>query len=123
MSIGKKVLVIDDDELVLKTLGALLKKQGYDYRLADQGEVALQYAKEIEFDIIFADIRMPKMNGVDAINFIQEQRKKDNKKDLPVIFITGYAEDSIHLKAEKFGEIIQKPFDLDRLMITMREYL
>src|SRR3989338_5351215 len=99
MSIGKKVLVIDDDELVLKTLGALLKKQGYDYRLADQGEVALQYAKEIEFDIIFADIRMPKMNGVDAINFIQEQRKKDNKKDLPVIFITGYAEDSIHLKA------------------------
>jgi len=118
-----KVLVIDDDHLVLKTIGAVLEHQGYDYRLADNAGNAVNYASEIDFDIVLADIRMPTINGVDAVKKIQEDREKANKKELPIIFITGFAEDSIHLKATTFGEVIQKPFDLDHLMTTMREYL
>lgn len=118
-----KVLVIDDDSLVLRTIGNVLQRQGYDYRLAANAEAAIKYVSNIEFDIILADIRMPVMNGVDAVKKIQEDRQKANKKELPVIFITGFAEDSIHLQAGSLGEVIQKPFDLDHLMITMREYL
>jgi len=118
-----KVLVIDDDSLVLRTIGNVLQRQGYDYRLADNAQAAIKDASNIEFDIILADIRMPTMNGVDAVKKIQEDRQKTNKKELPIIFITGFAEDSIHLQAGSLGEVIQKPFNLDHLMITMREYL
>lgn len=118
-----KVLVIDDDVLILKTIGSVLKRQGYDYRLADNAQSAIEYVTEIEFDIILADIRMPVMDGVDAVRKIQEDRKKIGKKELPVIFITGYSDASIHLKAESLGEVIQKPFNLDHLMTTLREYL
>ena len=118
-----KVLVIDDDSLVLRTIGNVLQRQGYDYRLADNAETAIRFASDIEFDIILADIRMPAMNGVDAIKKIQTDRQKANKKELPIIFITGFAEDSVHLQAGSLGEVIQKPFNLDHLMVTMREYL
>ncbi len=118
-----KVLVIDDDDLVLKSIAAILKRQGYDFRLAQNAQQALDHASQMEFDIILSDIRMPIVNGVDAVNKIQEDRRKANKKELPVIFITGFAEDGIQLKAGVLGEIIQKPFDLDQLMATMREYL
>lgn len=118
-----KVLVIDDDSLVLRTIGSVLGRQGYDYRLADNAQTAIKYASDIEFDIILADIRMPAMNGVDAVKKIQVERQKANKKELPIIFITGFAEDSIHLQAGSLGEVIQKPFNLDHLMVTMREYL
>lgn len=123
MSNGKRVLVIDDDPLVRKSLGSVLKMQGYDYSLAENGEQALKYASESEFDLVFADIRMPLINGVEVVKRIQDERKRLNKKDLPIIFITGYAEDGVRLRADFFGEIVQKPFDLDQLMITMREYL
>lgn len=118
-----KVLVVDDDDLVLKSIAVILKRQGYDFRLAQNAQQALDHASEMEFDIILSDIRMPSVNGVDAVKKIQEDRKKAGKKELPVIFITGFAEESIHLKAGMLGEIIQKPFDLDQLMTTMREYL
>ena len=118
-----KVLVIDDDELVLKTVAAILKRQGYEFRLAQNAQQALVYASEMEFDIILSDIRMPATNGVDAVKKIQSDRKESGKKELPVIFITGFAEESIHLKAGIIGEVIQKPFDLDHLMTTLREYL
>ncbi len=118
-----KVLVIDDDDLVLRSIAIILKRQGYDYRVADNAEQALNYSSEIEFDIILSDIQMPSVNGVDAVKKIQEDRRRANKKELPVIFITGFAKDGIQLKADVLGEIIQKPFDLDQLMITMREYL
>ena len=123
MTEASKVLVIDDDDLILKTLGNVLGRQGYFYRLAGDAEAALKYVSEIEFDMVLADIRMPVMNGIDAVKQIQEDRKKQNKKEIPIIFITGYAEDGMHFKAGKLGEVIQKPFNLDHLMITMREYL
>ncbi len=123
MNDRQKVLVIDDDPMILKTLSFVLKRQGYEYRLADNAVSAIEYADDLGFDVVLADIRMPAMNGVDAIKEIQQKRKEQGKKELPVIFITGYADDGIRLKAEKLGEVIQKPFDLDQLMITMREYL
>ena len=123
MTDANKVLVIDDDDLILKTLGNVLAKQGYFYRLAGDAETALKHVAENEFDIILADIRMPVMNGVDAVKKIQDDRKRQNRIEIPIIFITGYADDGMHFKAGRLGEVIQKPFNLDQLMITMREYL
>lgn len=118
-----KILVIDDDELILKSLAIILKKQGYECRVAKEAQEAIDYARNFEFDIILSDIRMPKINGVDAVKKIQEERISNKKKELPIIFITGYAEDGVIFKAGGLGEIIQKPFDIEHLMATLREYL
>ena len=75
------------------------------------------------FDLVISDIRMPGKNGVEAIRAIRRQCDEKIKKDIPIIFITGYAEMGDQLKAEHLGEIILKPFDLNRLIMTIREYL
>ena len=89
MTEAAKVLVIDDDDLILKTLGNVLGRQGYFYRLAEDAAAALKYVSEIEFDMILADIRMPAMNGVDAVKKIQEDRLRQNKREIPIIFINS----------------------------------
>ena len=79
--------------------------------------------KKIDFDLIVSDIRMPGMNGVEAVREIRKMFNANTKKQMPIIFITGYANTSVELDAETLGEVILKPFDLTRLTMTIREYL
>ncbi|MBD3245957.1 MAG: response regulator, partial [Candidatus Omnitrophica bacterium] len=64
---SKKILIIDDEELIVRSLARLLQKNGYTVFVAKRGEDALVMAEEEEFDLIIADIRMPGMNGVETI--------------------------------------------------------
>jgi len=119
----KKILVLDDDKLVLASVDKILKKEGYLTELAQSAQEALEKAQAQEFDLVISDIRMPGKNGVEAVREIRRLFDEKMKKDIPIIFITGYAEIGDELKAENIGEIILKPFDLQRLLITVREYL
>jgi CheY-like chemotaxis protein len=119
----KRILVVDDDELVLRSVSRLLVHENYDVETAPSGEKALRLVEEQDFDLLLVDVRMPGMNGVEAI---KEIRRIFNKKvigDIPIIFITGFAELGLELDAQKLGEIILKPFDLKHLVVTIREYL
>ena len=120
---SKRILLIDHDPLVSKSVGKLLAQQGYEVKTAGSAIEALTLAAQFEFDLIISDIRMPGKNGVEAIREIRKLFDKHFKKDIPIIFITGYAEASDELNAEELGEVILKPFDLDYLLITIREYL
>lgn len=119
----KKILVIDDDELVLKSFEKLLILQDYSVLTADSYESALDAIDKKEFDLVLSDIRMPGKNGVETVAEIQQRLINAGKKDLPIIFITGYAKDSIQLKAGFIGEVLIKPVDTDYLLTTIREYL
>lgn len=120
----RKILLIDDDPLLLRSVEAVLKRQSYDCRACSNAHVAIEKAKVEDFDLIISDIRMPGKNGVEAMEEIRELfRSGAKKKDTPIIFITGYADDSITLNAEGLGEVIMKPFDLNRFLMTIREYL
>lgn len=120
----KSILLIDDDPLVLKTVEHLLKQQNYKCSAFQSVDKAVAKAKEDNFDLIISDIRMPGRNGVEAMKEIRGLFQADAvKKNIPIIFITGYAEDSITLNAEGLGEVILKPFDLNRFLMTIREYL
>lgn len=120
---GKKILVIDDDDLVRKSVEGLLRIEGYDSVCVKNAFEALHQIKETDFDLIISDIRMPGMNGVEAVREIRRMFNESSKKQIPIVFITGYAETSTELDAEKLGEVILKPFDLTRLAMTIREYL
>lgn len=118
-----KILLIDDDPLVLKTFTNLLRREGYEVIASSSYEEALKAFEEKNFDLVLSDIRMPGKNGVETVNEIQSRLMQSGKKDLPIIFITGYAEYSDQLKATFVGEVLTKPVDNDKLLMTIRDYL
>lgn len=120
---GKKILILDDDLLVLRSIEMALKRDRYECTCASTAEEAVKKAGARDFDLIISDIRMSGKNGVEAMNEIRDMFKKDGRKDIPIIFITGYSQDAVLMNAEGIGEIILKPFDLDRFLMTVREYL
>lgn len=117
------ILLIDDDPLVLKTVTGLLWNQGYTCTSCQDPSEGLNQVKANHFDLVISDIRMPGKNGVEAAQEISRLFKEEAKKEIPILFITGFAELADQLKAEKLGEVILKPFDTGRFLMTIREYL
>ena len=117
-------MLVDDDVTFLKTVEKLLQKEDYECSAYLSAKEAVEKVKGEEFDLIISDIRMPGKNGVEAMKEIREfYRSNSKRKDVPVIFITGYAKESLLLHADNLGEVIIKPFDKDRFLMTIREYL
>lgn len=122
---AKKILVIDDEELIIRSLTKLLEKEGYSVLVAKNGADALAMSEEEDFDLIIADIRMPGINGVDTVESIFEALKQKQKKEIPVIFITGYADKDIEERAETLNPVayIYKPFDIATLIGKVKEVI
>ncbi|MDA9101050.1 response regulator [Omnitrophica bacterium] len=120
---NKRILLIDDDPLVLRTFDKLLKHNGYEVISCANHREAVDAISIRDFDLIVSDIRMPGKNGVETVAMIQNLLMDSGKKDLPIIFITGYADLSQELQANFVGEILQKPVDNERLLTAVRDYL
>lgn len=120
---NKKILVIDDDDLVRKSVQRVLVNAGYNVTCANGANQAIDEIKKQDFNLIVSDIRMPDKNGIETVREIRKIVSQHSPKDIPIIFITAYAEISDQLGAELLGEVIIKPFDLDHLLITITEYL
>ena len=118
-----RILLMDDDALVLKTFEKLIKNEGYDVLPISQPEKAMESIRKYDFNLIISDIRMPGKDGVSTCKEIQKTLVESGKKDLPIIFITGFTEDGIRLNADFVGEVLTKPVDNDLLLVTIREYL
>lgn len=111
----KKILVIDDEEILIKTFARLLDKLNYEVLVASRAEDALAMAEEEDFDLILCDIRMPGKNGVETIRELRAQR---GKGEIPVIFLTGFADPRLESAAQTLNPIayIYKPFDTTKLV-------
>lgn len=109
----QKILVIDDEELLTKTLVRLLEAKGYEVLISKNGQEALIILEEECFDLVLTDIRMPGMNGVEMI---EQLRKTGNKT--PVIFLTGYADSELERRARALAPngYEGKPFDVAELL-------
>lgn len=118
-----KILLIDDDPLVLRTFDKVLTSNGYEVIPTSSYDEALKAIEQKEFDLVLSDIRMPGKNGVETVFEIQSKLIQAGKKDLPIIFITGYTEYGDELKANFIGEVLPKPVDNDKLLLTIRDYL
>jgi len=118
----KRILLIDDDALVLKTLEKLFARADYETRSAKDGNEAETTLRAEPFDLIICDVRMPGKDGISVMKGLKEICQKELKKDIPCIFITGYASEETPIDAIKLGarDYILKPFDLDELLSSVK---
>ena len=106
MNTKLQVLVIDDDEVVGRSFDRVLSDKGYEVRTAMSGEEALNTMKESDFDVVFTDIKMPGMDGLEVT-----QRIKERCPWTPVVVITGYGSEENEARAAVLGAsgFVRKP--------------
>ncbi|MEM6320372.1 MAG: sigma-54 dependent transcriptional regulator [Bacteroidota bacterium] len=112
-----KVLIVDDEQSIRRTLREILEFEKYDVEEASDGLECLVKLKRAKFDVVVMDIKMPKMDGMDALERIQLLAP-----DTPVVMISGHANIDTAVDAVKKGafDFISKPPDLNRMLITLR---
>ena len=115
-----KILIVDDDKSIRKTLKDILEFEKYKITEAADGLECLVKLKQDKFDVIILDIKMPKMDGMEALERIQILAP-----DCPVVMISGHGDINTAVESVKKGafDFIQKPPDLNRLLITIRNAL
>src|SRR5919205_2611181 len=111
------ILIIDDEKAIRKTLTEILSFEGYKIEEAADGEEGLKKFKEKTFDAVLCDIKMPKIDGLEFL-----QKAVETNPDVPIIMISGHGTIETAVEAVKKGayDFIQKPPDLNRLLITIR---
>jgi len=109
----KKVLIIDDEQIVLNSVNKILSHGEYEVETTLSGRQGLEWALSKSYDIVLTDVRMPDMGGMLILRDI-----KKAKPSLPVIILTGYANVQTAMQAMKLGaaEYIEKPFTPDQLL-------
>ena len=114
----KRILVIDDEELLIRSMSRLLEKFGHQVYTAKNADDAEAMAEEEEFDLIICDIRMPGKNGVEIVKTIQRFLVSKKRQKIPIIFVTGFVDEQIEQEAKKLEPLayLLKPFDLEELM-------
>lgn len=95
-----KVLIIDDEEAILLMYSEKLKASGHEVLTANDGQEGLKVAQKEKPDLIFLDIIMPQMNGLDVL---KELKSNSNTKDIPVFLLTNLPEDATGNKARELG--------------------
>ena len=121
----KNVLIIDDEKLVTKSLQKLLAKQDYNAVIATSGQEAIEKVKEMDFDLIVSDIRMPEMDGIETIEKLRQLQKELGKKPASEILITGYADEESYNRALKLkvADYMFKPFDIKDFLDAIKRNL
>lgn len=111
------LLIIDDEKAIRKTLTEILSFEGYKVEEAADGEEGLKRFKEKTYDAVLCDIKMPRLDGLEFL-----QQATEQNRDVPVIIISGHGNIETAVEAVKKGayDFIQKPPDLNRLLITIR---
>lgn len=122
---SKRILVIDDEEILTRTFSILLERSGYQVYTAKNAEDAQVLAEEEPFDLILCDIRMPGVNGVGIIQAIRGLKEGSPNKSTPVIFITGFADASVEADAKRLKPVgyIYKPFDNAEILKVIKDTL
>lgn len=105
---GKKVLVVDDEKLIVKGIRFSLEQEGMEVDCAYDGEEAYNMAKEKEYDMILLDVMLPKMDGFEVCQAIREF------SDMPIIMLTAKGEDMDKILGLEYGadDYITKPFNI-----------
>ena len=120
-----KILVIDDERAIRNTLKEILEFEGYTVDVAENGRTGLERALTGTFDLIFTDIKMPEMDGMEFLSSYHSGMKQHNNEEAPVVVITGHGSVDSAVESLKGGafDFIQKPLDLNRLLLTTKHAL
>ena len=112
-----KILIIDDEKSIRLALKDILEDEGYEVDLAEDGKVGLEKATAGKFDVIFCDIKMPGMDGMETLDKMIVEGVES-----AIVMISGHGDIETAVKCIKAGayDFVQKPLDLNRVLITVK---
>ena len=112
-----RILIIDDEKSIRNSLKEILEYENYKVDEAPDGIEGIKMAEKEKYDIIFCDIKMPKMDGIEVLENLQSKVPES-----PVVMISGHGNIDTAVEAIKKGafDFIAKPLDLNRILITVR---
>jgi two-component system KDP operon response regulator KdpE len=119
MSEHKHILVVDDESQITRVLRTSLSSHGYDIRVANDGETALEIMKDWSPDLVITDLSMPNMDGLELCRRIRA------KSRIPIIVLSVRGEDRTKVKALDAGadDYVTKPFGMEELLARVRANL
>ena len=126
-----KILIIDDERGIRNTLREILADEGHNVEVAENGINGLQIATKNAYDLIFSDIKMPEMDGIEVLSAIKNTGEYANQNtpiasaETPIVMITGHGDVETAVQALKLGayDFLLKPLDLNRILITTKNAL
>lgn len=112
-----KILIVDDERAIRNSLKEILSDEGYDVEVAENGLEACQMVEKEKYDVIFCDIKMPVMDGIETLDKLVAMGI-----DSAIVMISGHGEIDTAVECIKKGafDFIQKPLDLNRILITIK---
>jgi len=112
-----RVLVVDDEADIRETVDMILRYEKYDTVLAPDGEAALEALADRGADVVFLDVKMPGMDGIEVLKEIRQRHP-----DVDVVMISGHGTIDTAVEATKAGafDFIEKPLDRERLLLTLK---
>lgn len=125
-----KLLIIDDERGIRNTLREILSDEGHEVEVAENGKQGLEMAQTKPFDLIFSDIKMPEMDGLEVLKALKNGENDENGDALlnvetPIVMISGHGDVETAVQALKLGayDFLLKPLDLNRILITTKNAL
>ena len=124
-----KILIIDDERGIRNTLREVLADEGYEVEVAENGKQGLEMAQAKSYDLIYSDIKMPEMDGLEVLSKISEFRAQNldsfESIECPIVMISGHGDIETAVQALKMGayDFLLKPLDLNRILITTKNAL
>jgi two-component system response regulator VicR len=117
-----KVLIIEDEELMIKALEFRLKKDGYDVYLARDGSQGIEMLGRDSYDLVLTDIMMPFVSGLEVVSYIKNHPLM---KDTPVIVLSSIGLEKVVMEAFDLGvdDFITKPFNLGELVVRIKKFV
>lgn len=116
-----KILVAEDEPMLLKTIELKLKKEGYEVISASDGRQAIEQIEKEVPDLIITDIMMPYASGLEIISFV----RKSITKKTPIIILSAMEQEKVVMEAFELGadDYITKPFSLNELAIRVKRLM
>lgn len=121
----KKILVVDDEKIVLLSIKKLLEKEGYRVETSLSAKDALDKIKSGDFSLIVCDIKLPGEDGIEFIKQVRSYLKSKKRERIPEILITGYADIHRYQEAASLGinNYLHKPFDNQDLIFAVKSFI
>ncbi len=115
-----RILVVDDEKSILNSLSKVLTDEGYDVVTCESGEEAINYVKNKQFEVIFLDIWLKGMDGVETLKLL-----KENNFEGEVIIISGHGTIELAVNTVKLGafSFIEKPLSIEKVLVTLKNAL
>lgn len=115
-----RILVVEDDEIALKNLSHILRKEGYDVDEAGSGKQAIEYLRENAYDLVLTDLKMAKIDGMEVLASARRLQP-----DTETIIITGHAtvDSAVEALKKKAHDYITKPYRISEIREIVQEAL